>query len=311
MSKKLISHKNNIDKNNIDKNNIDNNNIDNNNIYNIILVDSSYTTFHRFFATLRWFSLAHMEIYKLHKDDPSFDWSLEPAFIDKYKKMYLESIIKLVSQKVFDTSIIIFCLDSPQSTLWRKELFTCYKGERVDLSLKTNFKPTFKITYDNIIPNLVKDFPLIHSIKRERMEADDIIALAVRYIKHKKPSFSIYLISGDNDFLQLGYDKLYFADYKKKDIFQLTKEEAREKLQEKILNGDCSDNIPSIFSVSPTSNRIKKIIRSDKMELVKYLNNNILAKKQYLLNKSLISFKYIPKEFRKSVYSSIKNILQK
>ena len=43
---------------------------------NIILVDTSYTTFHRFFATMRWFSLAEAEIYKQHKDDPTYDWSL-------------------------------------------------------------------------------------------------------------------------------------------------------------------------------------------------------------------------------------------
>ena len=53
---------------------------------NIILVDTSYTTFHRFFATMRWFSLAEAEIYKQHKDDPTYDWSLEPKFIEKYTK---------------------------------------------------------------------------------------------------------------------------------------------------------------------------------------------------------------------------------
>ena len=148
------------------------------------------------------------------------------------------------------------------------------------------------------------------SIKKERMEADDIIALAVRYIKHKHPSFNIYLISGDNDFLQLGYDKLYFADYKRKDIFQLTREEAKLKLKEKIIGGDCSDNIPSVFSASPVSNKMKKLIRNDKVELIKYLESNPSAKKQYLLNKRLISFRYIPKEFRKSVYSNIKKIIK-
>ena len=276
---------------------------------NIILVDSSYTTFYRFFATLRWFSLAHMDIYKLHKDDPSYDWSLEPAFIEKYKKMYLESIINLVSQQVFNNSIVIFCLDSPQDTLWRTELYSCYKGDRTDLSLKNNFKPTFKITYDTIIPNLTKEFTNIFTIKKHKIEADDIIALLVRYIKHKHPSKYIYLISGDNDFLQLGYDKLYFGDYRKKILFQLTKEEAKNKLKEKILNGDCSDNIPSIFFKKKINKTMKKLIQSDNNELVKYLESNKEAYKQYLLNRTLINFKYIPKEYRKSIYHFIKSIL--
>ena len=35
---------------------------------NIILIDTSYTTFHRFFATIRWFSFANKDEFKLYKD---------------------------------------------------------------------------------------------------------------------------------------------------------------------------------------------------------------------------------------------------
>ena len=66
--------------------------------------------------------------------------------------MYLESIIRLVKRKVYKDSILIFCLDAPQESLWRKELMVCYKGKRTDLSKKNNFKPTFKLTYNEIIP---------------------------------------------------------------------------------------------------------------------------------------------------------------
>ena len=278
---------------------------------NIILVDSSYTSFYRFFATLRWFSLAHKEIYVKYKDDPSFDWSLEPIFIDKYKKMYLESIVRLVSQSVYNDSILIFCLDSPSDTLWRHELSDCYKGNRVDLSEKNNFIPTFKLTYSELIPSLVKDNKNIYKLQLPRMEADDIIALSTRYIRYKKPNKMIYVVSGDNDFLQLGFDKLYFADYKKKEVFQLTKEEAKTALDLKLINGDCSDNIPSIFPKEiKLGNKIKKMIREDKMDLNKYLDENKIAKKIYMNNKKLISFKYIPKEYRQPVYKFIKNIIK-
>jgi 5'-3' exonuclease len=276
---------------------------------NIILVDSSYTSFYRFFATLRWFSLAHKEIYSKYKEDPSFDWSLEPTFIDKYKKMYLESIIRLVSKSVYDDSILIFCLDSPSETLWRHELSDCYKGNRVDLSEKNNFIPTFKLTYNELIPSLVKDNKNIHMLRLPRMEADDIIALSVRYIRYKKPSKTIYLVSGDNDFLQLGYDNLYFADYKKKEVFQLSTDEAKNALHLKLINGDCSDNIPSIFPKDiKLGNKMKQLIRDNKTELYKYLDDNNSAKKIYMNNKKLISFKYIPKEYRQPVYSFIKKI---
>ena len=63
---------------------------------NFILVDASYTSFYRFFATLRWMSMANKEIYKEYKDDCNYDWSQNKIFFEKYKKMYLESIKSLV-----------------------------------------------------------------------------------------------------------------------------------------------------------------------------------------------------------------------
>lgn len=282
----------------------------NNNINNIILVDTSYTTFHRFFATMRWFSFAQKDIYKEHKDDPSYDWSKEPLFFEKYSKMYLESIINLVSKDIYKNSILIFCQDAPSDTLWRHEIGQCYKGNRIDLSTKYNFKPTFAFTYDILIPKLIKENNFIHGIKVPKMEADDLIALATRYIRHKKPNKYIYIISGDNDFLQLGYKNLYIADYKKDNLIHLTREEAREALRQKIVTGDCSDNIPSIFPKDEKiNNKTKKIVRENKEEMFKFLAQNENAKKLYDNNKHMISFKYIPKHFRKPVYKVIKNIL--
>jgi 5'-3' exonuclease len=279
-------------------------------VSNIILVDSSYTSFYRFFATLRWFSFSNKEIYSKYKDDPSYDWSMEPLFIDKYKKMYLDSIKNLVSPTVFNSSIIIFCLDSPQSTLWRHEFSTCYKGNRVDMSEKYNIRPTFNLTYNELIPNLVKENNNIFMIKQPRMEADDIIALGVRYIKNKKPNYNVYLVSGDNDFLQLGYNNLYFADYKKKELFQLSKEESKEALKQKIINGDCSDNIPSIFiKEDKISNKRRKLIREDDNELMAYLKEYNEAYSIYRNNKKLIDFKNIPKDLRPPVYKIIKKII--
>jgi 5'-3' exonuclease len=276
---------------------------------NIILVDTSYTTFHRFFATMRWFSFANKDVFKEHKDDNKFDWSQEPIFIEKYTKMYLESIINLVTKRIFNDSIVIFCQDAPSETLWRHEFAECYKGNRMDLSEKYNFKPTFKYTYDELIPKLIKENKNIHSMLIPRMEADDLIALATKFIKYKRTSKITYIISGDNDFLQLGHDKLYIADYKKDNLIHLNKDEAREALRQKIVSGDCSDNIPSIFKDQKISNKIKKEVKENKDEMKKFLAENSMANSQYNKNKKMISFKYIPKHFRKAVYQQIKKLV--
>ena len=83
----------------------------------MILVDASYTSFYRFFATIRWYSFAFPEEFKELKASPSYDWFTNKVFIEKYEKMYLESIIKLVKKKIFDNSKIIFCMDSPKQHL--------------------------------------------------------------------------------------------------------------------------------------------------------------------------------------------------
>ncbi len=278
-------------------------------INNVILVDTSYTTFHRFFATMRWFSFANKDAFKEHKDDNTYDWSQEPLFIEKYSKMYLESIINLVTKKVFSDSIVIFCQDAPSDTLWRHEFAECYKGNRMDLSEKYNFKPTFKYTYDTLIPKLIKENKNIHSLLVPRMEADDLIALATKYIKYKRQNKTTYIVSGDNDFLQLCHDKLYIADYKKDYLIHLTKEEAREALRQKIVSGDCSDNIPSIFIDQKIDNKTKKMVKESKEAMKNFLKENEKSNSQYQKNKKMISFKYIPKHFRKPVYKKIKIIV--
>lgn len=275
---------------------------------NIILVDTSYTNFHRFYATLRWYSLANKDEYKEIKDNIEYDFSKNKIFIEKYEKMYLESIKNLVSKKVYNNSTIIFCQDTPQDTIWRHEYIKCYKGTRKDHSKKINIKSIFKYTYKNIIPKIIKENN-IYNLMVRTMEGDDIIAICSKYIKKKYPNKNVYIISGDKDFYQLGYQNLYFADYKGKKIFSLSNDEAKEKLRQKIIEGDCSDNIPSIFNNLKLSKKEKTQILKNKKDMISFLNKNKVARKRYILNRKLINFKYIPYDLQKKVLIEIKKIL--
>ena len=48
---------------------------------------------------------------------------------------------------------------------------------------------------------------------------------------------------------------------------------------------------------------------NDKKDMIKYLNENKNVRKKYILNRKLISFKYIPYEYQKKVLKIIKNII--
>jgi 5'-3' exonuclease len=277
---------------------------------NIILVDTSYTNFHRFYATLRWYSFANKEEYKEKiKGNNMYDFTKDKLFIEKYEKMYVESLKKLVGNKVFKDSIIIYCEDSPQKTIWRNELIKCYKGTREDHSKKINIIPVFRHTFKKIIPQLVKENKNIHEILVNHMEGDDVIAVCSKYIRKKYPDKKVYVVSGDKDFYQLGYNNLYFADYKKKEHLNLTRPQAKEALRHKIINGDCSDNIKSILQNVKLTKVEKNKIMNDKKDMIKYLNENKNVRKKYILNRKLISFKYIPYEYQKKVLKIIKNII--
>jgi 5'-3' exonuclease len=268
----------------------------------LILVDASHTSFYRFFATIRWYSFAFAEEFKDLKTNNKYDWSKNQVFMEKYEKMYLDSIIKLVKKKVFDNSNIIFCMDSPKESLWRTQLQCDYKGDRADLSLKHNFKPVFEYTYSIMIPNFISNHNNIYSLRVEKMEADDLIAIISMNMKDQL----IYLVSGDEDFLQLGRDNLIFINYKAKKAFKLTEEEAKKALRIKFILGDSSDCIPSIFPKGVRSKK-KEILESDE-KLEEYLNSNPDARKQFEFNKKMIDFKNIPKTLATKVMSQFNKL---
>lgn len=280
---------------------------------NIILVDSSYTSFYRFFATKVWYGLAHKEEYKeiKNKGEQSYDWLSNEIFMEKYEKMYLESINKLVGKKIFNDSLILFARDPPQETIWRNSEIENYKGGRQDLTIKNNFIPIFKHTYNKLIPTWVKNNENIIEIKEEKIEADDIIAISTIFT-NSNPKFKydkIIVVSGDEDFLQLGNENVYFAQYKKKKLFQLTKTEAAQKLHEKIVSGDSSDNIPPIFKGKRIPKDDKRKYIDEKKELEKYLENNIDIQKLYKRNEKIIDFNFIPKKYRTKLESRLKKEL--
>jgi len=273
---------------------------------NLILIDTSYTLFHRYFATLRWLSLAHPELYK-EKHNKEFNWIENSIFLEKYEKLYYENILKLIGKKILkDDYTIIFCMDTPRSQVWRTELNCNYKGDRFDLTTKFNFIPLFKYTYDVIIPKLIKENEHIFKIKIPKLEADDVIAIICKYME-QKPDNKIYLISGDKDFLQLGRSNLYFINFTTKKLMELNQEEAKLLLHKKLLLGDKSDCIKSIFPPRFPS-KIKKSLVESIDNFNDFIKNNDDIKKNYIHNSELINFDLIPNKYRELVINKIHKI---
>lgn len=132
------------------------------------------------------------------------------------------------------------CFDTKASN-WRYKVLPTYKGQRkanrdkhdIDWQEFFSFLDTFQ-------EDLLNHFP-IYSLKMDSLEADDIIAHLVR----KNKDVNKIIITSDGDYTQLlKYPNTKVYD-PMKDKFVVC-EQPRLFLEQKILTGDKSDNIPAI-----------------------------------------------------------------
>jgi len=278
----------------------------------VVLIDTSYMAFYRFFAVLRWYQFAHKEDYKKTQEIKNYDWANNKTFTSKYNKMFLESIEKILKKKTLKDSILVFCCDSQRKDLWRKKIFSEYKDGRVDLSEKNNFKTVFKYTYKKLIPKIIKQnvYPTF-MFKLNKLEADDLIAIISKELIKKNEDIDIIIISGDDDFTQLLNKNIKIIDFRNKKYKEMTQKESKKLLYQKILKGDCSDNIPSIFPKDRKLISLKKRneILDDTNSLEPFLNSNPeikeQIKKQFKINQKLIDFNFIPKKIVNKVLELI------
>lgn len=234
---------------------------------NVLLIDTSYYVFHRYNATLKWFSF--------QKENENIDYSTldtNPAFIDAFKKHFDKDMAKLVKKwKV--SSNIVFCLDCPRTEIWRNDIYANYKGGRV---LSNTFNcGIFSIFYSMLAEKQHK------LLSCNSLEADDIVYLLTKHIVNNY-TMNIIIITNDNDYLQI----LAFNDptleprihihnmmNKNSDISKRSK--GNVDLLYKICLGDASDNIPPICPRLGSKTALK-LANMDELEEVRLLLQKVL-----------------------------------
>ena len=132
-------------------------------------------------------------------------------------------------------------------------------------------------------------------LEHESLEADDCVALTTKHILSLYPDAHIWIITSDMDYLQLSEENvhLYNLKFKKLTDSKTSFNDPKKDLFCKIVTGDKSDCIPSIFK------------RCGLKTASKYYENKMLfmeklvekhAKIRFALNRKLIDFNEIPKE---------------
>jgi 5'-3' exonuclease len=143
-------------------------------------------------------------------------------------------------------------------------------------------------------------------LKHPRLEADDCIAISVKHLLNKYPLCKIYIITSDRDYLQLNAHNvdLYSLTYKNLADGKTSTGNAADDLRIKIIMGDNSDNIPSVFPKCGLKTAQKCI--EDEEFFKKKMANNQVYYDQYKLNEQLVSFDKIPEIYVQEFMETIK-----
>lgn len=262
---------------------------------NIIFIDSSYFIFHRMYALHVWWKNAH-------KDTPLENAYENEIFREKFISTFISKLQEI--KKKFQGYDIIVAHDCPQKNIWRKELYPEYKQGRKTESYTGSF---FSLVTKNELYNKAGIFI---NVSHPRLEADDCIAIATKHILKNYKDPNIVIITSDRDYLQLidnNYlNNLRIIDVKFKSLLEAKSSfgDGLKDLFMKIFSGDKSDNIPPVF------NRCGK----KKLEVL-YDNKHLVEEKlkkenrfvQFELNRRLIDFNYIPKNYNDEFLENLKD----
>lgn len=297
----------------------------------IIFLDASYYIFYRFHALVQWWRLAK-------KDQPLGNPSKNQEFITKFKTVFIDKCREIPKKLKCKDANIIVAIDCPRAKIWRNKLFHLFeqcsdiseenllaqlnnldtiKIEAADMSEATTYKggrkqdpiinagPFFKLVYQE---KLFQQAGITTILSHSELEADDCIALTLRYYTSLHKSTQDYsssitqqyiIIANDHDYLQLVTPTIRLINLKYKEI---PCENSEAALFIKCVQGDKSDNIKGIFK--RCGKKTAQAYYEDKPRFHLQLQKESGSWQRFLINQRMIDFKWIPERLVQEFYTS-------
>ena len=286
-----------------------------------IFIDGSYFIFYRFYSMMNWWKLANPTPAPTPVSAPT-PFEITDDFIEKYKKTFIEKVeeipnkiyllesnMDVKSKKKMQTPIptpptIYIGRDCKRENIWRNQYVDAYKSTRSNKDAESIGK-LFAITYNE---ELFMKGGVQHILEYPQLEADDCIALSVKHLLTKNENCKIYIITSDKDYLQLVGPsvKIYNMSYKNIAEEKSCLGDPKKDLFCKIVMGDSSDNISSVFKKCGPKTAIKCY------EEPEYFNTKLKkedAYQKYELNRLLVDFNYIPANLQEEFIKKYESIL--
>ncbi len=272
-----------------------------------IFIDGSYFCFYRYHSLLTWWKNAYPE-------NPLDDPFLNEQFVAKFRKTFVEHVLNLRKNLGIPKDVkptIIVGRDCKREQIWRNELFSKYKATRAN-GKEDGFMggPFFKMVYDD---KLFIDGGASAILSHPKLEADDCIALSVKHVLQKyqecNATCNVYIITSDKDYLQLAEPRvhIYNLGFKKITDQKSSTGSAECDLFCKIVMGDISDNIPSVFPKCGPKTALKYY--DNKEEFQKRLESSDVFISQYNINKKIVDFNEIPMDLAYEFFGAHESVI--
>lgn len=222
------------------------------------------------------------------------------------RHVFLNTLLSMKKRFQDEYGDIIVCADSSNS--WRKDIFPYYKANRSENRQKDGLDWDEIFSWLNAMYEDLRDIFPYKTLKINRCEADDIIAVICMkngvFLNDGTEKFLI--MSKDHDFKQLHYfSNVYqYDNTNKKYIVESNPEEA---LKVHIMRGDSGDGVPNILSTEDTfvAKKRQKVFTAKRMEHYSILANRLAEpeiQSRYLMNKKLVDFNEIPEDFVETIH---------
>jgi 5'-3' exonuclease len=242
----------------------------------VILVDTSYWLYYRYFALRAWYKKAFPDPSRSSNFDIEHNWLEDAIFMNKFCKLFIDNIKTLVRKYKSVMTNVVFCIDCSYKDIWRNSLTTDYKATRPESLKKKGFNSfnVFSYMKKDYLPELQVQYG-VKILYHPKCEADDVIGhLAPFLISRDFPM--VYVIANDNDYLQICNARVKMI---KGNISQEIVPSNNDiscfgdrYLIRKILLGDVSDNIRAC---SVNKVLLEKNIHNNIKELNSTLEDNV------------------------------------
>ena len=256
-----------------------------------LFVDSSYFVFYRYFSIFNWYRLSQKQTV----DVPNVLTNTE--FMQKFDKLFEDNLEKLRKKHNVPYNNVVFCKDCIRDRIWRYKHYPNYKKSR-DERLATFNGDIFKHCYGTLLPDLHKRLG-IQWCEHPIAEADDVIAVFTRELHARYPDTKITIVTNDNDYLQLITDNVQLVNMKNVDLKDRLSTDPMTYLLQKIIMGDKSDNILSVFPKCGEKKALQ--LAKDKLLLQEKLSKSAEFKERFELNTLLIDTRLVPDEIQREI----------